>query len=185
MPRDGIRAVPVRALIALASLLLAGGPVMWLAFGRSARAATPAPAARAAAASATPAAGCKETKLAYGLTNDREGGRAYESQILFGAHPPLPAPGFYAPADSPDPDALLHALSHGWMIVKYRPGGDLGAFKRLGRELSSRRVVVVSGGQGMPFALGAVVWGAQETCAKAADAAAGARAFALRHSNPL
>jgi hypothetical protein len=179
-------AVSVRALIALAVLTLAAGPLLWLAFGRggAARAATP-PVAAAAVKHAAPVAGCKETKLEYGLTNDPDGGRAYESQIVFGVHPPLPAPGFYAPADTPDPETLLHALTHAWTVIKYRPGGDLSSYKRLGRELASRRVVVVSGGERMPFALGAVVWGTQVTCTRADAAIAGARAFAQRHARPL
>jgi hypothetical protein len=169
-----------RPIIVLALLTLAAGPLLWLAFGRGSAAARPLPRPRPAAAHD---GACDERTLAYGLTDDRGAGREYESRILFGAHPPLPRPGFYAPADTPDPDAVLHALSHHWLVVKYRPGADTAALETLARGLAARRVLVISGGDGMPFAVGALVWGAQLTCAHADLAAAGD--FARRHAAAL
>jgi hypothetical protein len=167
-----------RPIIVIVLLTLAAGPLLWLAFGRGNAAARPAQQSAPARHSA-----CDERKLAYGLTDDRGASREYESRILFGAHPPLPRPGFYAPADTPDPDAVLHALAHHWLVVKYRPGPDAAAFGTLARALAGRRVLVISGGDAMPFAVGALAWGAQLTCARAELSAA--RDFARRHAAAL
>jgi hypothetical protein len=157
-----------RAPLILVALLLASGTLMWLAFGRGSATAQP---VRAATARHTT---CDERPLAYGLSDDREAGRAYESQALFGAHPPLPRPGYYAPADTPAPDVILHALSHRWVVIKYRPGVDAQALP------AGPRTLVVSGGAKMPFPLGAVAWGRQLTC-RASDLKAVA-GFARRNA---
>jgi hypothetical protein len=134
-----------RAPLLLIILTLAAGPVLWLAFGDSA----PAKPTRVRSQA------CRQRTLAYGLSDDPRAG----SEVLFGAHPPLPRAGYYAPGDPIDPQAVMHALTHRWVVVKYRPGVDA---RRLAK---GPRTLVISGGEGMPFALGAVAWGAQLTCA--------------------
>jgi hypothetical protein len=119
-------------------------------------------------------AGVDREQLGRGAGSVERAARGLELD-LFGAHPPLPRPGFYAPADTPDPDAVLHALSHHWLVVKYRPGADVAGFKILARALAGRRVLVISGSDGMPFAVGALV---------CADVSA-ARDFARRHAAAL
>jgi hypothetical protein len=141
-----------RASLLLLVLTLAAGPLLWLVFGGSAPA-QPVPAKPKAAAVQSTA--CKERTLAYGLSDDPRA----QSEALFGAHPPLPRPGYYGPEDGPDPQAVLHAVTHRWVVVKYRPGVDA---RRLAK---GPRTLVISGGPNMPFALGAVAWGAQLTCA--------------------
>jgi hypothetical protein len=136
-----------RAPLLLIVLTLAAGPLLWLPFGGSAPA-KPAPKPVASKA-------CKERTLAYGLSDDPRAG----SEALFGAHPPLPRAGYYAPGEAPDPQAVMHALTHRWVVVKYRTGVDA---RRLAK---GPRTLVISGGEHMPFALGAVAWGAQLTCA--------------------
>jgi hypothetical protein len=142
-----------RAPLVLLLLTLLAGPLLYLAFGRDAK--------PAAAAPRTPAAtkNCSERRLAYGLSDDPRAGRELESEALFGAHPPLPRPGYYAPGATPDPQVVLHALTHRWVVVKYRDGVDASTLRTTGHA------IVIDGGPGMPFALGAVAWGAQMTCA--------------------
>jgi hypothetical protein len=144
-----------RAPLVLLLLTLVAGPLLYLAFGRDAK-----PAAAAAPKAAKPASrNCSERKLAYGLSDDPRAGREIESEALFGAHPPLPRPGYYSPETTPDPQVVLHALTHRWVVVKYRDGVDASSLRTTGH------VIVIDGGTGMPFALGAVAWGAQMTCA--------------------
>jgi hypothetical protein len=83
----------------------------------------------------------------------------------FAAHPPLPRTGFYAPGRGPDQDALVHALSHGYVIVRYRPELAHAIERRLRTAVrrASQPVVVVAG-TGMPFAAGAVVYGRTSVC---------------------
>jgi hypothetical protein len=135
-----------RAPLLLVILTLAAGPLLWLAFGSAPAKPAPKPAASKA---------CTERTLAYGLSDDPRAG----SEALFGAHPPLPQAGYYAPGDAPGPRAVMHALSHRWVVVKYRPGVDA---RRLAK---GPRTLVISGGETMPFALGAAACGAQLTCA--------------------
>jgi hypothetical protein len=177
------RRLSPRALLALAVLALACGPVLWIAFGgrggaaASAAAAAPAGVAapRAPAATTADPAGCRRQALAHGLSDDPRAAQAYQTEALLGAHPPLPARGFHAPADTPAPAALVHALAHRFTVVKYRPTPDLSRWRALAASLRGRNVLVVSGGASMPFAVGAIAWGAQLTCA---DPTVGARAAA-------
>lgn len=157
-----------RAPLILVALLLASGTLMWLASGRGSATAQPFEVARAHRTS------CDERPLAYGLSDDRDAGRAYSGQALFGAHPPLPRPGYYPPADTPSPDAILHALTHRWVVIKYRPGVNARALP------TGPRTIVVSGGEKMPFALGAVAWGRQLTCLESDPKAV--TAFARRNA---
>jgi len=142
-----------RAPLLLLVLTLAAGPLLYLAFGGGTKKAGATPVARQTST-------CTRRTLSYGLSDDPEAGRRYESQALFGAHPPLPRPGYYAPGEAPDPQVVLHALTHRWVVVKYRDGVDASRLYQ-GEE----NLLVIDGGPSMPFAVGAVAWGAQLTCA--------------------
>jgi hypothetical protein len=141
-----------RAALVIALLTLAAGPLLYLAFGGDAKTAAAKPVKVAAK-------DCHQRRLAYGLSDDPRAGRELESQALFGAHPPLPRAGYYAPGKGPAPQVVLHALTHRWVVVSYREGVDASRLRTHGH------VIVIDGGARMPFALGAVAWGAQLTCA--------------------
>ena len=141
-----------RAPLILLLVTLAAGPLLYLALGGGTKKAAAKPVARHRT-------NCARRTLAYGLSDDPEAGREYESQALFGAHPPLPRPGYYAPGTAPDPQVVLHALTHRWVVVSYRDGVDATHLYAGGNAL------VIDGGPHMPFAVGAVAWGAQLTCA--------------------
>ena len=163
----------VRQALALAVIALAIGPVCLVLFGdghaAARRSPPPVTAATPAAATASGSVGadCVDRPLAYGLTNDQARGETYDRSLLdpFAFHPPLPKAGFYAPGHAPDQAALIHALYHGYVVVRYRPAlasvvkRDLGAV--VGR--SAQPVVLVSG-SGMPFAVGALVYGRESIC---------------------
>ncbi len=169
----------VRHALALAIVVLAVGPLCLVAFGDGHAAArrSPSPLAGApapAADGATPLKaklsvepGCVDRPLSYGLTNDQAQGQRYDDSLLdpFAFHPPLPKSGFYPPGRAPDQSALVHALYHGYVVVRYRPAladvveRDLRAAVRR----APQPVVVVSG-RGMPFAAGALVYGRESIC---------------------
>jgi hypothetical protein len=164
-----------RRLLALAAITLAGAPACMLVFGNghSSRPGSPFPPASSTAASVSPARGsavdgCVERGLLYGLTNDEVRGEEYDRDFLspFAPHPPLPAAGYYAPGRSPDQATLLHALYHGYVVVRYRPSLAERVKRDLGGavERAAQPVVVVAG-RGMPFAAGALVYGRSSICA--------------------
>jgi hypothetical protein len=112
--------------------------------------------------------GCVERALVYGLTNDEAQGEQYDRDFLspFAPHPPLPAAGYYAPGRGPDQATLLHALYHGYVVVRYRPSLADRVERDLGRAVHrATQPVVVVAGRGMPFAAGALVYGRSSTCA--------------------
>jgi hypothetical protein len=167
----------VRHGLILAVIAVAIGPLCLLAFSGGHAAPpdrSPSQETRsAAAAGVVPRAdgsvdaGCVDRALAYGLTDDQAVGERYDRDFLspFAAHPPLPRAGYYAPGHAPDQAALLHALYHGYVVVRYRQTladvvrGDLR--RRVAR--ASEPVLLVSG-RGMPFAVGALVYGRTSIC---------------------
>jgi hypothetical protein len=104
----------------------------------------------------------------------------------FAAHPPLPRTGFYAPGRGPDQDALVHALSHGYVIVRYRPELAHAIVRDLRTAVrrASQPVVVVAG-TGMPFAAGAVVYGRTSVCGTLDRASAGQLADWVERARPV
>jgi hypothetical protein len=172
--------VTLRSALVLAIVVLAMGPVCLVVFADEHAAARPgsspptatAPATGAATSSETGQsadAGCVARPLSYGLTNDPARGEQYNRSLVdpFAFHPPLPRVGYYVPGHAPDEAALVHALYHGYVVVRYRPAladvvkRDLrGAVRR-----AAQPVVLVSGSR-MPFAAGAVVYGRESICGR-------------------
>lgn len=168
----------LRSALGLVIVVLAIGPVCLVLFADDHAAARPGPSPLTAPAPATGAAtsseagqpvdaGCVARPLSYGLTNDPARGERYNRSLVdpFAFHPPLPKAGYYAPGHAPDQLALVHALYHGYVVVRYRPAlagvvkRDLrGAVRR-----AAQPVVLVSGSR-MPFAAGAVVYGRESVC---------------------
>lgn len=181
---DNPETVHVRGLVILAVAALAIGPASFLIFGGGRT--RPAPAA-ARAAIAPVEGGCVERALAYGLTNDEAQAAQYRQTLLspFVDHPPLPRPGFYAPGLAPDQNALLHALYHGYVVVRYRP--DLAAAARRDLRDAMHRAsapVVVAAAERMPFAAGGVVYGRSTMCGTLDRAGAGQLAAWVQHARP-
>ena len=118
-----------RNALILAVIALAIGPACLVVFGdghaAARRSSPPVTAAAPATANAKVSvdAGCVDRPLSYGLTNDQARGEAYDRSLLdpFASHPPLPKAGYYPPGRSPDQAALIHALYHGYVVVRYRP----------------------------------------------------------------
>jgi hypothetical protein len=165
--------VTARNALVLAVIALAIGPVCLVVFGdghAAARRSSPpvtAPAPATANAEVPVDAGCVDRPLSYGLTNDQARGEAYDRSLLdpFAFHPPLPKAGYYPPGHAPDQATLIHALYHGYVVVRYRPALP-GVVKRKLYEAVKRAAqpVVVVAGRGMPFAVGALVYGRESIC---------------------
>ena len=181
----------LRNAVILAVIALAIGPACFVAFGDGHAAARPSsPPVTAAAANARVSvdAGCADRPLSYGLTNDQARGEAYDRSLLdpFAPHPPLPRAAYYPPGHSPDQATLIHALYHGYVVVRYRPAlasivkRDLRA--AVGR--SAQPVVLVSG-SGMPFAVGALVYGRESICGRMNRATLGQLTGWVENARPL
>ena len=165
----------VRQALILAVITLTIGPACLVVFGdghAAARRSTPpvTPADPGAANTKVSVdAGCVDRPLSYGLTNDQARGEAYDRSLLdpFAFHPPLPKVGYYPPGRAPDQAALIHALYHGYVVVRYRPA-LAGVVKRKLRDAVERAAqpVVVAAGRGMPFAVGALVYGRESVCGR-------------------
>jgi hypothetical protein len=170
--------VTLRNALVLAFVALAIGPVCLVVFGdghAAAQRSSPlvtAAAPRTGTATSSKAkvsvdAGCVDRPLSYGLTNDEARGEQYDRSLLdpFAFHPPLPKAGYYPPGHAPDQATLVHALYHGYVVVRYRPVlADV--VKRDLRSAVQRAAqpVVLVAGRGMPFAVGALVYGRESIC---------------------
>jgi Protein of unknown function (DUF3105) len=93
-------------VIALLALSFAGGALLFGLGGAS----SDSPAAPVAGG------GCRERALAYGLGDDPSVAR----RMALAERVPVPERGFHTAADAPSPDQLLHAGSHGLVVVRYR-----------------------------------------------------------------
>jgi hypothetical protein len=168
----------VRHVLLLAAIAAALVPLCLLAFGDGQTPNQPwsppavtatAPAGTAPKADVTVDMGCVDRPLAYGLTNDQARGEQYNRALLdpFAPHPPLPRIGYYAPGRGPDQPTLVHALYHGYVVVRYRPGlaNVIERDLRVAVGRAAQPVVLVSG-RGMPFAVGALVYGRESVCGK-------------------
>jgi len=174
-----------RSALALVACASAIGPLCLVAFGggrAAARRSPPPPAGTVTGAGSSARVapsidpGCVDRPLPYGLTNDQARGEQYDRSLLdpFAFHPPLPKAGYYAPGHAPDEAALIHALYHGYVVVRYRPA----LAGRVARELRGavRRApqpVVLVAGRGMPFAAGALVYGRESICGRLSRGALG------------
>jgi hypothetical protein len=165
----------VRQALILAVITLAIGPACLVVFGDGHAAARRSPppvtaaAPRASNAKVSVDAECVDRPLSYGLTNDQARGEQYDRSLLdpFASHPPLPKAGYYPPGHAPDQAALVHALYHGYVVVRYRPAlaGVVKRDLRAAVERAAQPVVLVAG-RGMPFAVGALVYGRESICGK-------------------
>jgi len=152
----GLRArIPVPALVALGILLLLG-PVAFAAGGGHHTA--PAPAGPRLAQIARDA-GCTLTEFQDGMkTNPPVTGRFVERARF--------ADGSYAGRRPPSPDAAMHALLHGRVLLQYRPGTDHEAVRALD-ELTrhdSDRVLLFENQTGMAAPVAATAYLSLMTC---------------------
>jgi hypothetical protein len=176
-----------RHVVILGLVALAAVPLCLLLFGGG-RDATAARTPRTSThTSSTIAAGCVERPLAYGLTNDEAQGEQYDRMFLspFAPHPPLPRRGFFAPGHGPDQATLLHALYHGYVLVRYRP--DLADAIKRHLSAPARRAaqpVVLVAGDRMPFAAGALVYGRTTICGRLRRATLGQLAGWIDSARP-
>ena len=60
--------------------------------------------------------GCRERPLPYGLGDDP----SVQGRMALAERVPVPEAGFYTAAAAPDAEQLLHAGSHGLVVVRYR-----------------------------------------------------------------
>jgi hypothetical protein len=157
-PAISLRAV-VTAVLALAALLAAGVLTLGLGGGASA-------AAQAASGD------CSIDTFAYDAAEERRQ-RAFE-QRLTSSGATLPEPGFYA--ESPDRTATLHAVSHNYVVILYRPGADTAPLRRLASDAAALQAPVIIAPGEQDEALVAMSGHLQLTCPSGgADAA---RSFA-------
>jgi hypothetical protein len=167
--------VTLRSALVLAFVALAIGPGCLVVFRDGHAAARPssppvtAAAPRTANAKVSIDAECVDRPLSHGLTNDQARGEAYDRSLLdpFAFHPPLPRAGYYAPGHAPDEAALVHALYHGYVVVRYRPAlADVVKRDLRGVVRRAAQPVVLVSGRGMPFAAGALVYGRESICGR-------------------
>jgi hypothetical protein len=125
-----------------------------LLFGLGGTASKPSPAAAGS--------GCRERPLAYGLGND-PGVAQLRSQA---ESAPVPESGFYEAATAPPAAELLHAGSHGLVVVRYRLEGDeVAPLRRLiRRKLDQDAAVVAAPAGARAPALTGTVWGRELRC---------------------
>jgi hypothetical protein len=118
--------------------------------------------ARSVGASAGAAAGgCRERPLAHGVSADPP----LPGRLAAVERVPVPRAGFYTAAAAPAADELLHAVVHGFAVVRYR-GSDraVGGLRRLvARKVRSFAVIATPGAPGAP-ALSGTVWGRELRC---------------------
>jgi hypothetical protein len=151
-PEDGSRVSPwlLATTVTLLVVSFAGGALL---FGLGGAASAPAPVAEGA--------GCREEPLAFGLGDDP----AVQRRMALAERVPVPEAGFYTASTAPSADELLHAGSHGFVVVRYRVAGEAAApLRRLvTRKAGDYAVLAVpAGGRGR--ALTATMWGRELRC---------------------
>lgn len=132
--------------------------------------------------------GCVDRPLSYGLTNDQALGEQYARSLLdpFVSHPPLPRAGYYPPGRAPDQAALVHALYHGYVVVRYRPAlADVVKHDLRGAVRRAAQPVVLVSGRGMPFAAGALVYGRESICGRMNRTTLGQLTVWVENARPL
>jgi hypothetical protein len=140
-------AISVRALasaaFALAVLLAAGVLILGLGGGEPAVAQT----------------GCATGRFAYDAAEQRRQ-RAFEARLGSGAD--LPPSGFHASAQ--DMTATVHAASHAYVVVFYRPGMDTTALRALATDAQALQIPLVAVPREQRAALVAITRSVQFTC---------------------
>jgi hypothetical protein len=134
----------VSAALALAALLAVG--VLFLGLGGGAPA-------------AAQAGGCVSGTFAYDAAEQGRQ-RAFEAKIGNGAE--LPAIGFHEAA--PDETATLHAASHAYVVVFYRPGIDATALRALAADATALQIPLIAAPRTQKAALVAITQRVQLTC---------------------
>ena len=120
--------------------------------------------------------GCRERPLRYGYTDSA---KVRDQQQAFDRSPrALPAPGYYEDPP-PDPGAALHTVSHGYVVIYYRPpAGGTPLEDLAGEAAATRQSVLVAPRPDQAEPLVAIRDGAQLTCtAGGAAQVAQVRAF--------
>ena len=140
-------ALSLRALatagVALAALLAAGVLFLGVGGGEPAVAQT----------------GCVTGTFAYDAAEQGRQ-RAFEARIGNGAE--LPAFGFHEAAA--DMTAALHAASHSYVVVFYRPGTDTTALRALAADAQAQQIPLVAAPREQRAALVAITQSVQLTC---------------------
>lgn len=96
-----------------------------------------------------------------------------------GDHFPVPAADrVYDPGDEPSPERLVHALEHGRIVVRYRPGTPRRRVDQLEtwyaettKGTRAYKTILVQDAGGMPYALAATAWTRALLCPRSTDAA--------------
>jgi hypothetical protein len=155
-------AISPRALIGLSAVLVAtlAAGVLFLGFG-----------GRAPAAVA--AGGCTERPFAYDAAELARQNK-FERGIL-GGGATLPAVGFHA--ERLDPVASLHAASHSYIVVYYRPGTPTAALKALADDAVAEKAPVLVSPRAQKPAVVAITQNRELSC----SGTGGVREFAARY----
>ena len=149
--RSGLSPRLAAAIVALLVASFVGGALL---FGLSGSASAPSPVAAGS--------GCRERPLAYGLGDDPDVARSRAQA----ERAPVPEAGFYGAGSAPPPIQLLHAGSHGLVVVRYRLDGDeVAPLRRLIRRKLDEDAAVVAAPVGPPSpALTGTMWGRELRC---------------------
>jgi len=156
-------AIGLRATLGLSAALvglLAAG-IVFLGLGGGS------PAAQAAAPG-----GCSERPFAYDAA---ELARQQRFERSLGAGAALPPVGFHA--ERLDPTASLHAASHGYIVVYYRPGTPAAGLKAFADAALAQKVPALISPRKQAAAVVAITQDRELTC----SGAGGVRGFAARY----
>ncbi len=109
---------------------------------------------------------CRERPLRFGLGEHPD----TQARIARAERAPVPEAGFYTAAGAPPAIEVLHAGSHGFVVVRYAAQGDaLARLRRLiRRKAQDEAVLAVPAAPGAP-ALSGVMWGRELRCTAAGD----------------
>jgi hypothetical protein len=103
--------------------------------------------------------GCVTGTFAYDAAEQGRQ-RAFEAKLGDGAE--LPPFGFHATA--PDITATLHAASHAYVVVFYRPGADTRALRALAADATALKIPLIAAPREQRAALVAITQSVQLTC---------------------
>jgi hypothetical protein len=116
------------------------------------------------AAAQTATGGCVSGPFTYDAAEARRQ-LAFEARLDDPGAAPLPAFGFHAGAQ--DETATLHAASHAWVVVFYRPGIDTSALRALAAAAVAQKVPLVAAPRRQREALVAITQDRRIACAGA------------------
>ncbi|MEA2269264.1 MAG: hypothetical protein QOD55_1106 [Solirubrobacteraceae bacterium] len=140
-------------LATIVALLVASFAVGAVVFGLGGTARRPAPVAADS--------GCRERELAYGLSDDAE----VQQRMAVAERAPIPGGGFYTAATTPSREELLHAGSHGFVVVRYRVADEaVGPLRRLIVRKADDGAVLAAPAAAPAPPLTGTVWGRVLRC---------------------